>query len=139
MYIDCYKKIILSIAQVLMHMDFEIFLIRTGWLYSFNPIKLMPSKFIRNHNGKIVNFLAGGKQDLFTEAFCTNKAVLSVLFVHLEWLAFIINNINPPLSEKPDSLLLPNILQSTEGWRITDIERWITLWHHKITYSVITL
>lgn len=84
MCIECYKKIILSIAQVLLHMDFEIFLMRTGWLYSSNPIKLMPSIFIRNHNGRIVSFLTGGNQDPFTEAFCTNKAFLSVLFVHLE-------------------------------------------------------
>lgn len=65
MSIECCKKIILSIAQVLMHMDFEIFLIRTGWLYSSHPIKLMSSIFIRNHNGKIVSFLAGENQDPF--------------------------------------------------------------------------
>lgn len=75
MYFECYKKIILSIAQVLMLMDFEVFLIRTGWLYFSNPIKLMPNIFIRNQNGKIVSFLAGENQDTFTKAFCTNKVV----------------------------------------------------------------
>lgn len=86
-----------------------------------NQINPTPSIFTRNYNEKPVSFLTGGYQDPFTEAFCTNKGFLSALFVHLEWLVFIINNINLPLNERPDSLLLPSILQPAEGWRITDI------------------
>lgn len=70
---------------------------------------------------KTDSFLARGHQDPLTEAFSTNKEVLNVLFVHLEWLVFIINSINPPLSERPDSLLLASVLQPAEGWRIIDI------------------
>lgn len=88
-YIERYKNILYT-AQVLMHMAFEIFVnedclaIQCQKKNSSNPIKLMPSIFIRNHNGKTVSFLTGENQNAFTEAFCTNKGVLSVLFVHLQ-------------------------------------------------------